>query len=147
MTQGTFALGGVVLGVFLKAVLDYFLEQQRWAREDRHYFKSKRLDAYVSLIVLAEQMALSGWELYEAEDKTEYVNMMKQFLSAYQTAYLLASSTTRNVANGVLEAVNQCTPMSKQKPSTLQDVTRNHTLLYQRITLLQNQAQKELGIF
>lgn len=146
MAQGLFALAGVIVGFLLKSVFDLIMENRRWTREDRLYFKNKRLEAYASLVSIAELMALTSWDLHENGKDEEYVDLMHRFLTAYQTAFMLASSTTRNQANGILEAVQLCSPMSGKKPTTKEDLTRNHTLLYQRITLFQNQVQKELNI-
>ena len=147
MAQGLFALAGVVVGFLLKAIFDYITENRRWAREDRLYFKDKRLEAYASLVSLAELMSMTSWELQVKGKEDEYVDLMHRFLTAYQTAYMLASSTTRNQANGVLEAVQQCSPMSGKKPTNEEELMQNHMLLYQRTTLFQNQVQKELNIF
>jgi len=71
---------------------------------------------------------------------------MNKFLSDYQQAYMLAGSTVRNVANGLLEAVNKCSPMAGIRPNTEEEVSANHKMLYERTTLFQNQVQKELDI-
>ncbi len=145
--QAIFALAGVIVGVLLKAVFDILLENRRWAKENRQYFKNKRIDSYSSFIASAQDMALRSWSIHESSKDDEYVELSRKFLSDYQVVYMLAGSSVRNVANGVLEAVNRCSPMCGVKPTTKADLDVNQTMLYQRTTLFQDQVQKELEIF
>jgi hypothetical protein len=89
MTQGAFALAGVFVGAVLKSLFDLLIENRRWRREDRQYFKDKRLEAYISLVASAQEMVMMSWELYEERKDNEYSALMHKFLSDYQTVYIL----------------------------------------------------------